>query len=95
MDSINVACVGVGYWGKNLVRNFYGLPGCDLKVCCDLSDDNLRNVTANYPGVAVTGSFEEVLSDPSIDAVVIASPAAYHHQMVRQALIAGKHVYVE
>ena len=95
MDNINVACVGVGYWGKNLVRNFYGLPGCNLKVCCDLSDDNLATVTANYPGVAVTDQFDTVLKDPSIDAVVIASPAACHYDMVRQALQAGKHVYVE
>jgi predicted dehydrogenase len=95
MDSINVACVGVGYWGKNLVRNFYNLSDCELKICCDLSSDNLAKVKEGYPGVSVTDRFDDVINDPTIDAVVIASPAPHHHRMAKQALEAGKHVYVE
>jgi predicted dehydrogenase len=95
MDRINVACVGTGYWGKNLVRNFYSLPGCALKVCCDLDAALLEKMSAQYPGIETTQDYAGVLADPSIDAVVLASPAARHFQMATMALEAGKHTYVE
>jgi predicted dehydrogenase len=95
MDNVKVACVGTGYWGKNLVRNFYGLPGCALKVCCDLNDKNLKAISGQYPGVAVTTDYDTVLCNPDIDAVVLASPAVQHYEMAKQALEARKHVYVE
>ena len=95
MDSVNVACVGVGYWGKNLVRNFSSLPDCNLKTCCDLSPELLAATRLAYPGVVTTANFDEVLSDPAIEAVVLASPAAHHHAMALSALKSGKHVYVE
>ncbi len=95
MDNITTACVGAGYWGKNLVRNFYNLPGCRLKVCCDLNRDLLDKTAAQYPGVETTEDFERVLNNPAIDAVVLASPAVMHYEMARRALEAGKHTYVE
>lgn len=95
MDNITVACVGAGYWGKNLVRNFYSLPGCKLKVCCDLNPEILSAIPTQYPGVEITNDLNAVLSDPEIDAVVIASPAIHHYTMAKQALQAGKHTYVE
>lgn len=95
MDSIRVACVGVGYWGKNLVRNFYNLPGASLDVCCDLDESLLAATKERHPGVRLTTRYPDVLDDPAIDAVVLASPAARHFQMARDALLAGKHVYVE
>lgn len=95
MDKVNIACVGVGYWGKNLVRNFYDLPGADLRVCCDLNQDLLDRITEQYPGVKVTQDYGEVLASPDIDGVVIASPAKVHYDLARRALEAGKHVYVE
>ena len=95
MDNITVACIGAGYWGKNLVRNFYSLPGCKLKTCCDLDPKVLSAIPSQYPGVTVTNDVHSVLSDPEIDAVVIASPATQHYCMVKQALEAGKHTYVE
>ena len=95
MDSISIACVGNGYWGRNLVRNFYDLPGCNLKVCCDLNSKLLEKIALQYPGVQVSNDYRRVLDDPEIDAIVLASPAAKHYIMAKQALEAGKHTYVE
>ena len=90
MDCICVACVGIGYWGKNLVRNFYSIPGGRLKVCCDLNRKALEAIVMQYPGLQVTRDYEQVLADPSIDAVVLAPPADRHYWMAKQALEAGK-----
>lgn len=95
MDSVNVACIGIGYWGKNLVRNFYDLPGANLRTCCDLNRDLLEQAAVRYPGVATTTDFAAVLQDPRVDAVVIASPASAHYSLALKALESGKHVYVE
>ncbi len=95
MDSVNIACVGVGYWGKNLVRNFYDLPSADLRVCCDLNQDLLDQTAARHPGISVTKDLDQVLDSPEIDAVVIASPAKVHYDLAKRTLEAGKHVYVE
>ena len=95
MKSIGIACVGTGYWGKNLVRSFHDLTGCTLSVCCDLNEDILQNVAAQYPNVATTRDYTQVLQDPGIDAVVLASPATMHFAMSKAALEAGKHVFVE
>jgi UDP-2-acetamido-3-amino-2,3-dideoxy-glucuronate N-acetyltransferase len=89
----NVAVVGCGYWGKNLVRNFAQLRA--MRVLCDSNEGLLRAQSQLYPGVAATGSFEEVLADPEVGAVVLATPAAMHYGQVKQALLAGKHVFVE
>lgn len=95
MDRINLACVGVGYWGKNLVRNFYDLPGSRLKACCDLNPDLLAKTAARYPGVETLRDYDRLLRDPDLDAVVLAAPAARHYDLARRALEAGKHAYVE
>jgi predicted dehydrogenase len=95
VEPINVACVGTGYWGKNLVRSFSGLPNARLHTCCDLDKDRLDAIRKQYPGVATTERYEDVLADPSIDAVVLASPAPAHYEMASMALSAAKHVYVE
>ena len=95
MDAIGLACVGTGYWGKNLVRSYYNLPGSHLKVCCDLKAESLEMIGAQYAGVGVTTDYEQVIEDPGIDAVVLASPPTMHFEMARKALQVGKHVYVE
>jgi len=93
MDSrSNIAVVGCGYWGKNLVRNFHKLG--NLKVLCDVSDASLSALASQY-GVEACKSYQEVLARPDIDAVAIATPAAQHHAMVKAALLAGKDVFVE
>lgn len=86
-----VAVVGCGYWGKNLVRNFYELGA--LGVVCDPRREALDK-QAKYQATAVT-SIDQVLSNPEVDAVVIAAPAAQHYDLARKSLVSGKDVYVE
>ncbi len=88
-----VACIGAGYWGKNLIRNFHRLGA--LRVICDTNDSVLEVFKRKYPERRFCRSFSEVLSDVTIDAVVIAAPAEKHYALTREALLAGKHVFVE
>jgi len=92
---VTVAVVGAGGWGKNLVRNFAGLPNSRLKTICDLNEQLLAKQQAAWPDVGTTTSFADVLADAEIDAVVVATTASTHFDLARQALEAGKHVYVE
>jgi UDP-2-acetamido-3-amino-2,3-dideoxy-glucuronate N-acetyltransferase len=88
-----VAVVGAGYWGKNLVRNFSGLGA--LSAVCDCNTDTLRTLGEQYPQCRTLVSYAEVLSDETIRAVAIATPAEAHANAVREALLAGKDVFVE
>ena len=89
----NIAVIGSGYWGKNLVRNFSELGA--LKTVCDLNEKVLHEFQNNYPEIQITTSFREVLDDPEIKGVVIATPAVLHHNMAKEALNNGKDVFVE
>lgn len=93
---VSVACVGAGYWGRNLIRVFHGgLRGARLAVVCDLRAEVLENVAANYSDVSVAADLNAVLTDDEVEAVVLAIPASSHFQAARRALEAGKHVFVE
>ena len=92
-SDVKVAVLGAGIWGKNLVRNFYNLNYLD--TVCDMDPENRKKVEAEYPGVKLTPDFSEVLNNKDIDAVVIATPSHTHFKLVKMALEAGKHVYVE
>jgi UDP-2-acetamido-3-amino-2,3-dideoxy-glucuronate N-acetyltransferase len=89
----SIAVVGAGYWGKNLVRNFKDLEA--LSIICDVRDDLRRHFIQTYPGARCIGSFDEVLADPTLAAVAIATPAESHGSLVREALSADKDVLVE
>jgi predicted dehydrogenase len=88
-----IAVAGLGYWGPNLARNFAEVG--ELAWLCDLSTDLLAESGARYPQARTTTVFDEVLADPDVDAVVIATPVVTHYELARQALAAGKHVFVE
>ncbi len=90
---IRVGHAGLGYWGPNLARNFGSLA--DLRWLCDLSPDLLESAAKAYPQARTTADFEELLADPELDAVVIATPVVTHYELAKQALSAGKHVFVE
>lgn len=90
---IRVAVVGVGYWGKNLVRNFYDLGV--LAALCDADESAETNYKSRYEGVRFYREYDSVLSDPSITAVALATPAVAHYEMAKAALEAGKDVFVE
>src|SRR5215472_14634751 len=87
-----VAVVGAGYWGKNLVRIFHTLG--TLGMVCDVNEKTLDAIYKEYR-VATTTDYGAVLEDPNIAAVVIAASAAEHYGLTKQALEAGKHVFVE
>src|SRR5438105_863180 len=92
-SSVRMAVAGVGYWGKNLVRNFHDLGALD--VLCDAQDSVEALCRDQYPGVRFCRDFADVLSDPSVTAVAIATPAVTHFEMAKAALEAGKDVFVE
>ena len=89
----NIACIGAGYWGKNLVRNFAALGV--LHTICDLDGETLKECKETYPEVLVKTNIKEVLKDSAIQGVVIATPAETHFALVKQALDMGKDVLVE
>jgi UDP-2-acetamido-3-amino-2,3-dideoxy-glucuronate N-acetyltransferase len=90
---IRIAVVGAGYWGKNLIRNFDALG--HLHTICDARPDALAHFQAEYPHIKGELSFEAVLANPDIDAVVLATPSLTHYPLGKQVLQAGKHLYVE
>lgn len=95
MSSIGFAVVGAGYWGPNLVRTALATPGLRLKWLCDLDAERAQAVLGYHTTVQATSSYDDVLDDPGIAAVAIATPAATHFELVSAALAAGKHVLVE
>lgn len=90
-----VAVVGLGGWGKNLARNYFEIPQCDLKYLCDVKESQLKKIGAQLPGPLVINDFDEILKDIDLEAVVLATPAPTHYAMCKQALLADKDVYVE
>jgi len=92
---IEVAVAGVGGWGKNLARNYFQIPDCSLKYVCDLDPNKLDAMRRLLPGTRTTTRFEDLLEDPDLNAIVIATPASTHYALCKAALRAGKDVYVE
>jgi predicted dehydrogenase len=88
-----VAQVGIGQWGKNLVRNFAELA--ELAWLCDTDAARLAEFASRYPRARATADLEDVLADDSVEAVVVATPVPTHYELARRALDAGKHVFVE
>ena len=92
---LRVGVIGFGYWGPNLARNFAEHGDVLLASVCDLDDGNLIRARSIYPYVKTSRDFREVIKDPNIDAVAIATPLSTHFEIAADALSAGKHVLVE
>ncbi len=90
-----IAQIGVGYWGPNLLRNLVANPRCEVRAVVDMSAERRAYVTSLYPAVTTTDDAARVIDDPSIDAVVIATPVATHFDLAMRALANGKHILVE
>src|SRR5579884_1516983 len=95
MHRVRVAVVGCGYWGQNLLRNFCELDEAEVVMVCDFDARALARAQRRYPAIEITQSFTDVILDPRIEAVVIATPVSTHYAFAKQALQAGKHVLVE
>lgn len=92
---IGVGVIGYGYWGPNLVRNFYEAPGSQVIAVSDLRSERLAQAKARYPTVHVTQDYRDLLADTATDAIAIVTPVSTHFELAMQALQAGKHVLVE
>jgi predicted dehydrogenase len=95
IQCVRLAVVGVGQWGKNIVRSFSRASGCQVASICDSNPPRLGQQRRLYPQAFATDNYEAVLRDSRVDAVALATPAPLHYEMARSALLAGKHVYVE
>ncbi|HEX8560795.1 MAG TPA: Gfo/Idh/MocA family oxidoreductase [Pyrinomonadaceae bacterium] len=93
--SITVGVVGCGYWGPNLIRNFAENEAAELRWVCDKDARHLSKVARRYPAARAAADYGELLADPRLDAVVVATPVSTHFDFARRALEAGKHVLVE
>jgi predicted dehydrogenase len=89
-----VGIVGLGYWGPNLVRNFFSAAESQVVICCDVRQERCQKIAALYPGIEYTRCADEVLTHPEVDAVAIVTPVCTHYSLAKQALQAGKHVLV-
>jgi predicted dehydrogenase len=92
---VRVAVAGLGYWGPSLVRNLHELPEAALVAVCDTRPEALARAGRRYPGLTGTTCFDELLEDPTIEAVAIATPVMTHQDLAQKAIDAGKHVFVE
>lgn len=92
---IDIAVVGCGYWGPNLIRNFGALEEVRVKVICDQDVYRLNDMKRLYPQVETTCEIDRVLEDEDIQAVVIALPTRLHYEMGKRSLLAGKHTFIE
>jgi predicted dehydrogenase len=92
---INIGVIGYGYWGPNLVRNFAELSGAAITAVSDLDSKKLEVVKKRFPAIKTTTDFQELLRDPDIHAIAIATPVSSHFELGMAALKAGKHVWLE
>ena len=92
---VNIALVGLGYWGPNILRVLIEMGGVRVSYICDLDEDRLRHYARRYPSTIATLRYEDVLEDPDVDAVIIVTPVFTHYELASGALAAGKHTLVE
>ncbi len=95
-DSVlNVGVIGYGYWGPNLVRNFMTLEGLNVKAVSDLNIDRLKSLSGIYPTIEYSTNYMDLVNDPAIQALIVATPVSSHYEIAKAALKAGKHCFVE
>ena len=95
VERLTVGVLGAGYWGPNLIRTFDSLPECELAYVCDQRPGRLQYIGERFPHVTLTDRYDDLLRDPSLDAVAVVTPVSTHRRLAEAALRAGKHVFVE
>jgi predicted dehydrogenase len=94
-DQINIAVIGAGYWGPNLIRNFCEIKHCQVIWVCDQKSGRRQYVQERFPAISLNDDLNQVLKDERVDAVVVATPVSTHRDIALASLKAGKHVWVE
>jgi len=94
-DRIRIGVAGLGYWGPNLARNFAAIDGCEVGWCCDASPEARARAAARFRGVRVAEDLGQLLADPTLDAIALATPVPTHAELAVRVLEAGKHCFVE
>ena len=92
---LKVGVIGCGYWGPNLIRNFVQLNESDVVRVADLDHDRLKHMQSLYPGIQTTSDYRDIVSDPEIDIIAVATPVKTHFVFAREALLSNKHVFIE
>lgn len=91
---INVGVIGHGYWGPNLVRNFFETQGVRVSHVSDLNENKLIQVESRYPSIKITTNADEIIKNSKVDAIVVATPVSTHYELALKALENGKHIFV-
>ncbi|MDX6468306.1 MAG: hypothetical protein QOF75_109, partial [Gaiellaceae bacterium] len=95
MTRLRFGVIGLGYWGPNLVRNLHEVEDAEVAYICDRRPEALRKISQRYPAVQCTERLDDLLEDPTLDAVLIATPVSTHFPIAAAALRHRKHVFVE
>jgi predicted dehydrogenase len=93
--TVHIGIIGYGYWGQNIVRNFFHAQDCVVIKVAEPRQENRELFSRSYPGIPVVPDADDVINDPLIDAVVIATPVSTHFLLAKKTLLQGKHVLVE
>lgn len=92
---VKTGIVGLGYFGPNVLRNFAAQDACEMVWACDLAEANRQKVQRTYPSIKTTSNYEDLLNDPALELILIATPTSSHFPLAAKALEAGKHVFIE
>ena len=92
---LKIAVAGCGYWGPNLIRNLYSLPGCKVETVCDIDGKRLEHMKSLYGNIKTTTNYDDLVDNKDIDAIFIATPVRFHFEMARKSLQANKHTFIE
>lgn len=92
---INIAVIGCGYWGPNLIRNFNNINGFNVKYACDLDINKLNKIKQKYPNINILTDYKDILEDIDISCIIIASSSNSHYKIAKDSLLANKHIFVE
>ncbi|HEV7424003.1 MAG TPA: Gfo/Idh/MocA family oxidoreductase, partial [Candidatus Paceibacterota bacterium] len=95
MTNIKVGVIGYGYWGPNIVRNFFATPDCTVRMVADGRHERLNLLAKTFPSIQGVKDAEDIIGSTEIDAIVIATPVHTHFELARRSLLQGKHVLIE
>lgn len=95
LNKLNIGVIGYGYWGPNIVRNFYSFQNVNVEFICDVNHSSLKKAQHDFPFIKTTNNPNVIFSSKKINAVAIVTPLSSHYQLAKKALISGKHIFVE